>query len=233
MKSLCVIGNSHIASLKQGWDRIARDYQDIELVFFGSPANSLYAMEVRGGSLVPGNKNLEEAFAFTSGGKREIVTAEYSAFLCYGMGLQLPAVEPGYSSAVWQAILRDSTTSSLNLTVARLLRKATPVPVHIGHNPQLATPRKANPAHSQSYAKVFDPLAKLLAADDFLLMPQPAATLDVDGWSTRPQFSAGSKRLVIGHDAPERQHPENERAHMNDVFGEMYLRELLPRVKWR
>lgn len=208
------------------------DYRDFELTFFGSPANSLYALEARGGSLVPGNKVLEEAFAFTSGGKCEIVTAEYSAFFCYGMGLQLPAVEPGYSSAVWQAVLSDSSASSLNLVIARLLRRATQLPVHIGHNPQQATPRKANAVGSQSYQKVFDSLSKLLAPDKFLLMPQPVATLDADGWSTRSQYSAGSKRLVIGHDAPERLHPENERAHMNDVFGEMYLRELLPRLTW-
>lgn len=231
MKTLCIVGNSHVASLKQGWDAIRRRYPDVEITFFGSPANSLSAVEARGATIVPANKNLEKAFEFTSGGKREIATGEYSAFLCYGMGLQLPVVDLRLSSAVRQALLKDSIQSTLSMKVATLLRAVSGNPVHVGHNPQFATPRKPKVTRTHPYAQVFDSLADVMRPDGLTLVPQPAATLDTDGWSTRPEFGIGSKRLVIGEE--ERLHPESERAHMNGVFGELYLTELLSRISWR
>ena len=225
-KKLCVIGNSHVAALKSGWEKMRDDFKDIEVTFFASAGKSLSCLELRGASLVPRNKPIAEILSFTSGGLSEVAIPDYSAFLCYGLGLQLPALDQRLSTACSNAVLRDALDQSLNLRIARMLRSATQAPIYVAHNPQQATshePEKTFPR--QSYATLSRELGRLLEPDALALAAQPASTLD-DDWTTKSHYASGSVRLDTGRRTPNRAHPDNERVHMNGAFGTAYLSEL-------
>ena len=63
MMKICVLGNSHIASLKNGWDRVGQKYPDIELVFFGARGAGLDGLELDGKALVAANDDLRHSLA--------------------------------------------------------------------------------------------------------------------------------------------------------------------------
>lgn len=43
MTRLTIIGSSHLGAIKNGWTQIASDYPDLEVSFFGAPADSFWA----------------------------------------------------------------------------------------------------------------------------------------------------------------------------------------------
>lgn len=77
----------------------------------------------------------------------------------------------------------------------------------------------------------------LLNAERYLsfdaeLIAQPVETI-VDGCRTEPQFSVGSRRLSVGSFIDDELHPDSDKSHMNEAFGELWLRQLLGMFKHR
>lgn len=224
MKKICVIGNSHIASLKLGWDTLKPAFPGIELTFFGARARALDGLAVRGDALVAGDKELAKALEVTSGGLSRIAAADYDVFLVYGLDFILPRLGAHLSEAVRRACLQDVHAGSLNGKVCAQLRQVTGLPVFVGHNPQLADGSSAE--DSLAYEALFATPCRVGAARDMAVVCQPAATL-AGGWSTRREFAEGSVRLDIGKGGADVKHPQGEVKHMNARFGEVYLREFL------
>ena len=54
------------------------------------------------------------------------------------------------------------------------------------------------------------------------LRPQPTGTLTNEGY-TDSRFSVGSKRMF----SDKAEHNSRDRVHMNDEFGEMWIRDLI------
>ena len=54
------------------------------------------------------------------------------------------------------------------------------------------------------------------------LVMQPLSTI-VDGMHTRIDFSRGSRRLLVQDRKHEVLHPVEDRGHMNDEFGKLWL----------
>lgn len=86
---LCVISNSYIASLKLGWDHSHTTHPDVEVDFFGSPAQTMKSLEIEGRTLVSRDPKVAEMFRYTSGGREIIEVDKYDRFLIYGAGLSI------------------------------------------------------------------------------------------------------------------------------------------------
>ncbi len=84
---VCVIGNSHFAAIKQGWDSLPELAQTMELTFFGSPGSMLRTLEVTDGCLCDSNENVRRYIATTSGGLERIDGAAYNFFMVVSLEL--------------------------------------------------------------------------------------------------------------------------------------------------
>lgn len=219
---ICVLGNSHVASLKLGLEKIAAPNK-AELVFFASRASAMGALRLDGKRLVPSNENLARSIAHTSDGRKEIVVDDFDAFLVYGLGFRLPLLGRHLTSAVRRHACRDTATASLNHRLCALLRKATDKPVHVGHDPQEAVDaRKAAIVERLPYETVFEMTANELRGEDLRLVSQPRETF-ADDWFTQQKFSSGSIRLDIGDERSNEVHRDEDNKHMNGDYGRIWL----------
>jgi hypothetical protein len=221
---ICVLGNSHVASLKMGWDDIAAQYPSIQMVFFASGRNGLRALRLVGASLVSRDAKVSRDITFTSGGKDRVELDSYDSFLLYALGLRLPRLDSRLTAAVKAQSCSDILASSLSIRILRLVRSGTETPIYLGHRPQEASScEKSEAPHGMSYAEVHSAMAELVGAHGALLLTQPETTLS-NGWNTRVELSAGSIRLDTGDRVSSVLHRAEEREHMNREFGRIYLR---------
>lgn len=102
---LAVLGNSHLAAFKLGWDALAAAgdplSREVSPVFFGAPREGLKHIRHEGGVIVPTRKDIVEGFERMSGGHRDIRLAEYDAVLLVGLNVNIKRVLRFYRSHVW------------------------------------------------------------------------------------------------------------------------------------
>lgn len=221
---ICVLSNSHAASLKQGWDRLAAQYPGVQLTFFASRALGMRGLQLRGRALVPSDPALAKDLAFTSGGHETIELAGYDVFLGYGLDLRMPVLGKRLSAAVKFHACQDALNRSLNLQLCRMVREGTRAPVFIGPNPQhsLRQENEGKPWPYCGYEEVLRPMAANLDALGLKLAPQPRHTLG-NGWNTKATYATGSIRLDVGDQFSNQAHPSDDLEHMNGEFGRLYL----------
>ena len=222
---ICVLGNSHVASLKLGLEKLPGARQRFTMEFFASRAGALEGLHLKDRRLVPRSENLARAIAHTSGGKRDVVLDDYDAFLVYGLGFRLPVVETQVSAAVRRQVCRDTAVGTLSFHMCSLLRQATDKPVYVGHDPQEAEGRKRpDVSRSLPYDGVYDLTKSALRDEDLRLVRQPRGTF-ANSWFTKPEFAAGSTRLDIGDAKSNELHKDVDNKHMNGDFGRIWLEE--------
>lgn len=223
---ICVLSNSHAASLKQGWDRLAAQYPGVQLTFFASRALGMRGLQLRGRSLVPSEPALAKDLAFTSGGRETVELAGYDVFLGYGLDLKMPVLGRRLSAAVKFHACQDALNRSLNLQLCRMVREGTRAPVFIAPNPQQALrhENEGKPWPYCGYEEVLRPMAANVDALGLKLAPQPLHTL-ANGWNTKLMYSTGSTRLDVGDPYSNQAHPSDDFDHMNGELGRLYLLE--------
>lgn len=223
------MGNSHVGSLKRGWDNIYKDYPETEITFFAHRAAGLDGLIAHDGKLIPNNEALAKALEFTSGGKKEIDPIEYDIFVIYGAGTNINFFKNDrfYSRAVIKSSLEDFVANTLAFNILKRLRTLTNKTVFIGHTPLITATQILSDNNPGDY------MARVELINDMVYRPlnselvrQPLSTI-VNGNNTHPDFSKGSKRLAIGDSFDDEYHPESEIDHMNDKFGEIWLMEFL------
>lgn len=220
---ICVLGNSHVASLKLGLAKLPAAQTNVSVDFFASRANSLRALRLEKNRLLPMNVNLAKAISHTSGGKSDIALDEYDAFVVYGLGFPLPMVGTQLSSAVRRQVCRDTMEQSLSFRTCLLLRQGTDKPVYVGHDPQPSTRGATQePSRHLPYDEVYAMMRVELSGADLQLTAQPRQTF-ADTWFTKPEFSTGSVRLDIGDEKSNELHGEADNKHMNGEFGRLWL----------
>lgn len=226
---ICALGNSHVGSLKRAWDAIKGEYREQEITFFAHRSDGLEGLIAHDGKLIPNNEKLATALEFTSGGKKDIDPNEYDVFAIYGAGVNINVVKDNqfYSSAVVESSLNDLVTNTLSFNLLKRLRTLTMKPVFIGHLPLVLAMKVSADTGPSDYIARVELINKViyrpLKAE---LVRQPLSTI-VDGNSTHPDFSKGSRALAIGDSGDNVYHPESDNDHMNDKFGEIWLREFL------
>ena len=82
---VCVLGNSHLASMKTGWDLVRDAFPDHELTFFGAPKAMMDDLSLEGNCLVPGNEKLRRKLNGFSNGLDAIDIDAFDAFIVVGL----------------------------------------------------------------------------------------------------------------------------------------------------
>lgn len=228
---LAVLGDSHVAALKAGWDRMD-SHPGFELVFFASRSTGLADLAIGEGALVPATATLRDHLRHTSGGLDHVDPTAYDAFLVYGLRCLVPDPEPQsiWSQAVRAAALADNLNDSLSVATVKKLRAVTGKPCFVGHTP-LAVSR--TPGAAALAPAMLDRQIALMQRAVFdglnaVLHAQPAGTA-VEPMNTDERFVNGALTLAVG-DARDGASPRlaNER-HMNADFGQLWLQSFLAR----
>jgi hypothetical protein len=98
MKRVCLVGDSHLAAIKSGWEIVGREYPEIEASFFGAPAEKSENIAFESGRLVPKTEQAARYFKLTSGGQEFMSPADYDLIVLVGFGFSLGPVIRGYRS---------------------------------------------------------------------------------------------------------------------------------------
>lgn len=225
---VCVIGNSHAACIKSGWESIAAEFPDHALTFFAAIRSQLSGLVVQDGRLVPETDALRQQLAFTSGGREAIDPADYDVFVLVALGLIVPWGESWerLSTGVLRHLVAPAT-DCLASELGRRIRGVTEHPVLLLPEPVAAADEAVLSVDTvREYPRVIDSMSSAVAIPGARVLPQPVETL-AHGWRTEPQWSAGSVGLEQAGRAA-RQHEDVDRAHMNAQFGALWLRNILP-----
>jgi len=164
MKTVCVIGDSHVDPLVH----VAKDMalRDIRLTFFACHVDRVAPLGLAGAKLSPADPELRAQFARTSGGDGDIDIRAFDGFIVIGHGVWIGAAAALYwnyrsehmrgpdggkillSDACFRAVVRDTLAVREAFRIARLIRSisAGPVAVVSGPNPGLGIPEDKIPA---------------------------------------------------------------------------------------
>jgi|GEM_PF-1257358 len=235
MIRLCILGNSHVAALKQASAGFCAEHAQARLTFFAAVSRDSRAMRVTGDSYAPTTDALAAQFRLTSGGAEAIAATAHDAFLLYGFGGRgAPEDRPAnYSHALRTATVLARLRADLLIQHMTALRALTGKPVFAALKPLPAvrpdrTPRRLLPQSevvALAQARLADPLA-------VEMIPQPATTL-IDDLATDPVHSAGSTPLERPARARRDAHPEDEQQHMNAGYGRLWLEAFWPVLRAR
>ena len=247
---LLILGNSHVGALKRGWEGFAaEDRDDTDIRFAAARGALMQAAKLDRGVLSSQHPALRESLRFTYGDDTiDLSSLSPDAILVYGMGLRpdfsawyLGVRGRRYSRACQAAALRDSC-GAFGYDVALRLRAQVDVPVFVSEPIRARQETAGDPGHGDigpPRAAAPRPLvlAALETANDLFgtefgisAFLQPAETLETAELVTRTEFTRGSRRLAIGRDDDDQLHGEADFAHMNDHFGQVFLKAFLREV---
>lgn len=226
MLKLCILGNSHIASLKLGWEEIKLGQPEIQADFFAQAGNDgLATVVVKGGKLTSENKDVRKAFVRTYG-KEYLRIANYDSFLIYGARSRTYWPSGGFfSSACLDAAISDLTRETPAQLVLNALRQETDAPIYVGHTPLLAARTVRDRTASDSYQEGIDILNHrhyINFGAEFV--GQPTETM-VNGRATAPEYSWGVKKLSAAVGIDDAVSDLNDNTHMNATFGALWLQK--------
>jgi len=223
---VAVIGNSHIACLKTGWETLAPTYGTVALTFFGGRGRTVRDVALKGRLLVPQSDVLAQSFRFTSGGQESIALDDFDVILLFGLyaNAYIADEEMFYSQQAIARTLRDLTEGAIYFRVASAIKEVVRDTVHIGHSPLLAAAKEKRSRSLEGYRRgialmnetIFHPAGMAMVA-------QPDATI-VNGRNTAPRYTKGARRLAVGADKGDTIQPAGNTNHMNGAFGALWLR---------
>ncbi len=151
--SVCLIGNSHVAAIKEAWtNRAPQVAPGFSLTFFSAQTRLMRQIEVEGRVLAPQSDDLSRKLAFTSGGPDRIAVDDYDAFVLLGSGFginvprlqeswntvdALPWGEPGtlISRACFEAMVEDEMRQTILIDLFTKIRSVRDVPIVIAGAP--------------------------------------------------------------------------------------------------
>jgi hypothetical protein len=254
---LCVIGNSHIAALKLGWDQLmSHDHavtKAIAPTYFGAPRDGLKNIEIRDGRLVPTKAEIREQFLRMSDGRAEIDPAAYDGFLLVGLGVSMKRVlrlyrthrwfglqqEPGHvvtSQGFAQAFLTEGYAGTRLVTVARMLAElgarhvfATPEPYWSALMPNHIAKRGDFGWAKAAGSGDGDPLADVFAASVSAAMSHHMTMI----WQPPATIEHGIMTRSMFNKGASKfisgQGEESDAAHMNADYGAVWWAAALDR----
>lgn len=227
MLRICLIGDSHLAALKQGWPSIEAEFPDTEVAFFAAGGDMMLDLVVRGRRLQPSTEKLREILKFTSGRGARIQNTFDRYVLCglrfsieFAVKLRTEngnSIAPDDLYSVYDAAVGPETLRKLRrITDAPVVIVPTPFPA-FGRRVELSQHR--TPQSDRDLAETFLSTCERIARDHgAAFLPQAAETVCADGISTLDEFAVGAARLWPGAD---------DNSHMNAKFGAIALRRAL------
>lgn len=150
---VCILGNSHLAALRDAWSEHSEKFPDLVPTWFGASRDQLGNMVARKGLLRPKTQRLAESLKWTSGGLEFLDPRNYDAFVIVGLGPSFTAAariyrafrtstqsqdpKPRYliSQAGYHATLDGQVVSSVAIVLAGLVRSLTDAPIFVISDP--------------------------------------------------------------------------------------------------
>lgn len=222
---ICVIGNSHAASLKMAWDNMSskEEYKDFNLTFFASPRDSMLKLEYIDGKFFTQDDYLRDNISKSSSGAEEIIIKDYDHFIIHGLISINRCARTYLSSNKKLSTLDDITEGNFALELRKLIRKNNRS-VTISPEPRFSAAILTSET-TYGYEKFIDKENPENSLIDFFvslwneqvakhaILDQPSETI-VNEVFTHPKF----------------QKNENDRLHANEVYGEIVLRNTLKNI---
>ena len=235
MTKICIIGTSHVASLKLAWDKIKNSYKEIEITFFAKQSRGLIDLTVSENCLKPKTDSLRKTLIYTSNGLDHIDPNKYDVFLLYGLGFKInaPTESLFYSQQVLKQSLIDNLEYRLSFIIYKMLRKITSKYIFIGHDPleALRLDEKLEDTSSNNYLHQVELYNQVIFTEDNTqVISQPEQTL-TNGSRTQPMYSINSRKLAIETNSENELHHQSDNFHMNEKFGNLYLQKLFNLIK--
>lgn len=239
MSRHCLIGNSHLAAVRQALGGAAPAGSDL----FGATLAGLSETVISGSELVPMTEPVAKQFHTTSGGQTRIALDQYDALFAF-MAVSpfyLPGYWPGFAPGritygLFDRICLSWSQLPLVQVCVGIARAMPDLPVHFIGQPFLsagapkaqtllnALPGEAEigPELAGMRARIAEHLPALLPENMVVHQP-PARCLEPHGLFTRAEFSRGSVRLM-GRDQA---HPPDDHVHMNADYGQAVLDDIV------
>ena len=248
---ICVLGNSHLAAFKLGWEKIAGDYPDVSVDCFGLGRNTFRHTELKDGAIVPTKPELVEKMKLFSGGHASIPVAKYDAFVVVGLlagMIRLMRYLPGHGIAgemedrpqiVSYEMMQDAWDEYVNSTpmphLIGLLREVSDAPILHFMRPLRSSAildedntraqffRSMAASGDMPYANAL--LARLMEPHlngHMIAIPQPEETT-VGGVLTDKRYSVGS--TLLRDEGTE--HGDDDVSHMNADYGAVCMAQAL------
>lgn len=227
---LCIFGNSHLASLKSGWDSLQSAHADFKVTFFGSRQSGLRGLQAKNGRLHAKTATLEHDLAYTSGGLAYVEPGDFDAFLVFALIFWPPHLkaEAVYSSGFIAASTRDAYERSLAFHLCKELRSVTDKRVLVGHTPMNAS---TDPnARLKDYNLIEPQMRSTVAEHGFELIRQPSVTL-AETQFTKMEYCVGSRRLDVGDAISNQLHGDTDVEHMNADYGRLFMEAVLEKLR--
>lgn len=246
MSRLCIIGNSHITAVKDGWPKASPITSEFSPTYFAAPGNWMAEMEVHDGKLTLTSERGRRLMALSSGGATEIDPTAFDAFLLVGMFVRLRRAVKVYQThrmpahadkshrvisraTLGAAVAGHIEESAAANTIAKL-RTLTKSPVGLIPEPLpseniIPTDRFWEGDYMPFLHDVYmEQLHRFVEKHGVDLAVQAPDSM-VRGAFTNARYSIGAVRLRGGNVSEQ-----EDFQHMNADFGAEILRDLLPRL---
>ena len=253
--SVCVLGSSHTAALKQAWTNRPQATRDgFAMTFFAARGLQLNHLVCRDGVLVPKKPELRETIMYTSGGEDRVEIGKYDAFVLVALGFNIDVtelgsqggivehlkwgpVEPLLSHSLFEEVTRTALEASLAMKMAKTIRAFSDRPILVCPRPFPSETVLGDEPHSGD-AKLHDAafletiltLGKSAAVEvakkhGCEVIWQDESTTRLPGF-TRAEFSQSPSLLFRGQGG-RRSDPGG---HMNEDYGAGVLTAALHRL---
>ncbi|MDD5276562.1 MAG: hypothetical protein PHR16_10830 [Methylovulum sp.] len=236
--NICVLGNSHVGSLKFGWDLIKPDYAKINITFFAARADRMRYLSIEKGVLIPTTPYLKKSITQTSGGFETINLSAFDVCLIYGLKFSFPyklefdRTSHYFSKAVYEHSILDTLSDTLSMQTLKKVRSLSDMPVYIGHNPLTAYSKNPFLGKKINYSEFVSCVNRILIADKATLLAQPEETL-IENIYTKTEYKSGAIGMDVGDGSANKPYADKDNLHMNGEFGRIYLESFfkqIPRV---
>lgn len=247
MMRIALLGNSHLYGWKRAWNSLGRAYPEVDLVFFAARGAQLECCEPQGDRLVFKREEIARWIEVTSGGRRELVVADYDALCVVGLGCGVRAVtalyprwradahrgDQGRFQLVSDACFQDTVVDRLNASPAMVLvgklRRITDKAIWLAPTPAPSEiiltlddlPEAIEIAAAAPDAALlratYDEACRRLAAANLILLEQPRTTL--------------ASPLLSKKEYGVRSWTTPDWGHLNDAYGRMVIRDFLSRLQ--
>jgi len=224
---ICVLSDSHAASLKRGWTIIKADFSGTELTFFAGTSGEWNSLRAVDGKLVPESAVLREQFARSVHRKAEIAD-EYDAYIICSIGLAISSAlktwvrQDPKDWAMHRAIVAAHIQHTNCAHVMATLREITTKPVLLILGPFqpkkfcLFSPSIASEDAAAIRRIFFEECGALAAKHGAMFIPQPETTWAPNGVTTKMKFAN-----------PEPLNGQEDRRHCTPEYGAIVLRDVL------
>ncbi len=257
MKRVCLIGNSHLACLKLGWDRVRPRHPDLDCTYFGSRGTLCEHLELHDRKLVAAHDDLAADLRWISGGLNDIDLDRYDFFVLMAMQFaptrvsqvarQFSWIDPRLdarkrliSRECFVQSVYDGLRHSIALEIADKISATVDRPIVIVPQPHVSVAWRDTAACKAGFGNApaacwplladiwQDCATKSAAAAAVEVLFQPAATM-ADSFFTDHRYCRASVMLAEGLSTA---HPADDYTHMNAEYGEAVMEALLAPGRW-